>query len=244
MSPRTLRAALALILAAFSAAYLLRVIYTPPAAGTLAQAAARKAQRGYALKRPLDVLIAVTALVVCAPVMLVVALAIRLTMGSPVLFRQQRPGLHGKPFTLLKFRTMTDQRGPDGTLLPDADRLTALGRFLRRASLDELPQLINVLRGEMSLVGPRPLLMEYLPLYSPRQARRHEVRPGITGLAQVRGRNGLTWEQKFDLDVAYVDRHNLLMDLRILGLTLVKVLQREGISQQGQATATHFHGTR
>ncbi len=242
MSSRTLRAALAFTLTAFSAVYLLRVIYTPPVARAPAQTAAQKARHGYALKRPLDVLAAAAALVVCAPVMLAVALAIRLTMGGPVLFRQQRPGLHGQPFTLLKFRTMTDWRGPDGALLPDADRLTPLGRFLRRTSLDELPQLINVLRGEMSLVGPRPLLMEYLPLYSPRQARRHEVRPGITGWAQVQGRNSLTWEQKFDLDVAYVDRHSLLLDLRILGLTLLKVLQREGINQPGQATAAAFSG--
>ena len=231
-----LRAALSVGLLAALAFYLLRADAVP----ALACASARNARRGYALKRPLDALIAAAALVVFAPAMLAVALAIRLTMGCPVLFRQQRPGLHGQPFTLLKFRTMTDQRGPDGALLPDAARLTPLGRFLRRTSLDELPQLINVLRGEMSLVGPRPLLMEYLPLYTPRQARRHEVRPGITGWAQVQGRNSLTWEQKFDLDVDYVDRHSLLLDLRILALTLLKVLRREGINQPGQATATRF----
>ncbi len=235
MPARTLRAALAAAALAVTAACLLRARPAP--------AARRGRPRGYALKRPLDVCVAAAALVVCAPLLLAVALAIRLTMGGPALFRQTRPGLHGQPFTLLKFRTMTDQRGPDGAPLPDADRLTPLGRFLRRSSLDELPQLINVLRGEMSLVGPRPLLLAYLPLYTPQQARRHEVRPGITGWAQVQGRNALSWEQKFDLDVAYVDRHTLLLDLRILGLTLAKVLRREGISQQGQATAAAFSGT-
>jgi lipopolysaccharide/colanic/teichoic acid biosynthesis glycosyltransferase len=238
MFARTLRAALAVAVAAVSAAYLLRVIYTSAVSGPPAP----RRQRGYALKRPLDVGIAAAALVVFAPVMLAAALAIRLTMGGPVLFRQARPGLHGQPFTLLKFRTMSDQRGADGAPLPDADRLTRLGRFLRQTSIDELPQLLNVLRGEMSVVGPRPLLLAYLPLYTPHQARRHDVRPGITGWAQVQGRNGLSWEQKFDLDVDYVERHTLRFDLHILRLTLVKVLRREGISQPGQATAAAFRG--
>jgi len=233
MFTRTPRAALAAVIVAAGAACLLRALGAP---------AAPRPRRGYALKRPLDVCIAAAALVALAPLLLAAALAIRLTMGAPALFRQARPGLHGQPFTLLKFRTMSDRRGPDGAPLPDAERLTPLGRFLRQTSIDELPQLVNVLRGEMSLVGPRPLLLAYLPLYTPQQARRHEVRPGITGWAQVQGRNGLSWEQKFDLDVDYVDRQSLRLDLRILCLTVHKVLRREGISQQGQATAAAFSG--
>ena len=159
-----------------------------------------------------------------------------------MLFSQVRPGLHGKPFTIVKFRTMTDERGPDGVLLPDAQRLTPFGRFLRASSLDELPELWNVLKGEMSLVGPRPLLMEYLPLYSSEQARRHEVRPGITGWAQVNGRNAISWADKFALDVWYVDHRSLWLDVRILWLTVRKVLVRDGISAAGEATMPRFEG--
>jgi lipopolysaccharide/colanic/teichoic acid biosynthesis glycosyltransferase len=163
-------------------------------------------------------------------------------MGKPILFRQERIGAKGKPFTILKFRTMTMKRDNDGHLLPDALRLTRFGRFLRGSSLDELPELLNVLKGDMSLVGPRPLLMQYLDRYTPEQARRHEVKPGITGWAQVHGRNALTWEEKFTLDVWYVDHCSLSLDLRILLLTLWKVLKREGISQEGSATMTEFMG--
>ena len=166
----------------------------------------------------------------------------RLKLGSPVLFRQRRPGLHGKPFTIYKFRTMTDARDAQGKLLPDAERLTPFGRFLRSASLDELPELFNVLKGDMSLVGPRPLLMQYLDRYTPEQMRRHEVKPGITGWAQVNGRNAITWEQKFALDVWYVDNKSLGLDGKIILLTLWKILKREGISQPGQATMEEFMG--
>lgn len=193
-------------------------------------------------KRALDVAVAGSALLVLSPLLAVVALAIRAQMGAPVLFRQVRPGRHGRPFTIAKFRTMCDATDAGGVPLPDAERLTALGRLLRGTSLDEVPQLWNVLRGEMSLVGPRPLLMEYLPLYSPRQARRHEVRPGITGWAQVNGRNALSWEERFELDVWYVENRSLLLDLRILLLTVRKVLRREGISQEGHVTMEKFHG--
>ena len=164
-------------------------------------------------------------------------------MGPPVLFRQLRPGREGRPFELTKFRTMTDQRGPDGALLPDAQRLTALGRFLRRTSIDELPELVNVVRGDMSLVGPRPLLMEYLPRYSPEQARRHEVRPGVTGWTQVNGRNALTWEEKFALDVWYVDHRSTRLDLEILGRTVSQVLGGQGVSAPGHATMEPFRGS-
>jgi len=194
------------------------------------------------LKRSIDVLVACLALLLLGLPMLLLARMVRTRLGSPVLFRQVRPGLHGRPFMMIKFRTMTDARGPDGELLPDAQRLTAFGRFLRASSLDELPELWNVLRGEMSLVGPRPLLMEYLPLYSPEQARRHEVRPGITGWAQVNGRNAVSWEERFRLDVWYVDHRSLWLDLRILWLTVRKVLVREGISAQGEATMPRFTG--
>lgn len=193
-------------------------------------------------KRLLDVSIAAVMLVLFSPVMLVVALLVRLFLGTPVLFRQERPGYQGKPFFLYKFRTMTDARGPDGVLLPDAQRLTRLGRCLRALSLDELPELFNVLRGEMSLVGPRPLLMEYLPRYTPEQMRRHDVLPGITGWAQVNGRNALDWPTRFRLDVWYVDHWSFWLDIKILLLTLWKVLKREGISQPGQATTEYFMG--
>ena len=195
-----------------------------------------------ALKRAIDGSAAAAGLVVLAPLMLAVGLAIRLSMGRPVLFRQVRPGYRGRPFTLYKFRTMREAVGPDGTPLPDAERLTRVGRFVRSTSLDELPQLWNVLRGDLSLVGPRPLLMQYLPLYSPEQARRHEVRPGITGWAQVNGRNAIGWDEKFRLDVWYVDHWSLGLDLKILAMTAVKVLRREGISEAGAATMTPFRG--
>lgn len=192
----------------------------------------------------MDVLVAGMALVLLALPLLLLACLVRVRLGSPVLFRQVRPGLHERPFMMVKFRTMTDERGADGELLPDARRLTSFGRFLRATSLDELPELWNVLRGEMSLVGPRPLLMEYLPLYSPEQARRHEVRPGITGWAQVNGRNALSWEERFKLDVWYVDHRSLWLDLRILWLTVRKVIVREGISAQGEATMPRFTGNK
>ena len=196
-----------------------------------------------ALKRVLDVLGASAALVVLSPLLAVVAVLVRARMGPPVLFRQLRPGREGRPFELTKFRTMTDQRGPDGALLPDAQRLTALGRFLRRTSIDELPELINVVRGDMSLVGPRPLLMEYLPRYSPEQARRHEVRPGVTGWTQVNGRNALTWEEKFALDVWYVDHRSTRLDLEILGRTVSQVLGGQGVSAPDHATMEPFRGS-
>jgi sugar transferase EpsL len=196
-----------------------------------------------ALKRVIDVLGASTALVVLSPLLAVVAVLVRVRMGPPVLFRQLRPGREGRPFELTKFRTMTDRRGPDGALLPDAQRLTALGRFLRRTSIDELPELVNVVRGDMSLVGPRPLLMEYLPRYSPEQARRHEVRPGVTGWTQVNGRNDLTWEEKFALDVWYVDHRSTRLDLEILGRTVSQVLGGQGVSAPGHATMEPFRGS-
>jgi len=194
------------------------------------------------MKRLIDLLLSFLGLLILALPLLLLWILVRLKLGSPALFCQIRPGLHGRPFTMVKFRTMIDERGADGELLPDARRLTAFGRFLRASSLDELPELWNVLRGEMSLVGPRPLLMEYLPLYSPEQARRHEVRPGITGWAQVNGRNAVSWEQRFKLDVWYVDHCSLWLDLRILWLTIRKVIVRDGISAQGEATMPRFTG--
>ena len=192
------------------------------------------------LKRVFDVVVSATALVVLAPVMGLIALAVWRTMGRPVLFRHVRPGLHGKPFVMYKFRTMRDLRDAAGELLPDETRLTPFGRWLRATSLDELPELLNVLRGEMSLVGPRPLLMEYLERYTPEQARRHEVKPGITGWAQIHGRNNLSWEERLRLDVWYVDHWSLWLDLKILWRTLWMVLRREGISAQGHATMPRF----
>ena len=189
-----------------------------------------------------DLALAILACIVLSPVLIGIALLVRVKLGSPVLFRQRRPGLNGKPFTLYKFRTMADERDASGLLLPDADRLTRFGRFLRSTSLDELPELINVLKGEMSLVGPRPLLMQYLERYTLQQARRHEVRPGITGWAQINGRNAITWEQKFELDVWYVDHLSLALDIKIIALTAWKTLKREGISQPGQATMQEFMG--
>jgi sugar transferase EpsL len=190
----------------------------------------------------LDLILTIPALAVLSPALLFVAAAVRLGMGRPVLFRQVRPGRGGRPFELLKFRTMRDARDADGRPLPDGERLTPFGKFLRRTSLDELPELWNVLRGDMSLVGPRPLLMEYLPLYSPEQARRHEVRPGITGLVQVSGRNALGWEEKFRLDVAYVDRCSLATYLRILALTAAAVVTGRGVAAEGSETMPRFTG--
>jgi lipopolysaccharide/colanic/teichoic acid biosynthesis glycosyltransferase len=199
--------------------------------------------RGHRFKRPLDILVASALLSVSSPILLAVAVLVRTRLGSPVLFRQVRPGLHGRPFTVLKFRTMTESRGRDGRLLPDHQRLTPLGRFLRATSCDELPTLWNVLKGDMTLVGPRPLLMEYLERYTPLQARRHEIRPGITGWAQVHGRNSLSWERKFELDVWYVDHASLALDLRILWLTVWKVATGNGVVEPGQATASEFMGS-
>lgn len=194
------------------------------------------------MKRALDVLASAAGLVVLSPVLLLVALAVRVNLGSPVFFRQERPGLHGRTFRLVKFRTMRDATDRDGRPLPDAERLTPFGRFLRASSLDELPELWNVLRGDMSLVGPRPLLTQYLPLYSPRQARRHEVRPGLTGWAQVNGRNALGWKERLELDVWYVEHRSLVLDLRILLRTVATVFARRGISQEGHVTMEPFRG--
>ena len=190
-----------------------------------------------------DRLLAGAALIVTLPVFLVLATAIAVRMGRPVIFRQTRIGLKDRPFGFLKFRTMTPDRDSSGNLLPDEMLLTPFGRFLRSSSLDEIPQLFNVLRGEMSLIGPRPLLPQYLPRYSPGQRRRHEVKPGITGWAQINGRNNTTWEKKFELDVWYVDHWSLALDLKILAMTIVKVLRRDGISQSGQATMEEFMGS-
>ena len=194
------------------------------------------------MKRILDFTAALMALLLLCLPLAVLTLLVRRKLGHPAFFRQVRPGLHGQPFEMVKFRSMTDARGPDGALLPDAERLTPFGRFLRASSLDELPGLWNVLKGDMSLVGPRPLLMEYLPLYSPEQARRHAVRPGITGWAQVNGRNALGWDDKFKLDVWYVDHRSLWLDIKILWLTVKKVLVRDGISAAGEATMARFTG--
>ena len=194
------------------------------------------------MKRVFDFVLALCGVIVLALPLVALIWLVRRKLGSPVFFRQVRPGLHGKPFEMVKFRTMTSERGPDGQLLPDAVRLTPFGRFLRATSLDELPELWNVLKGNMSLVGPRPLLMEYLPLYTPEQARRHEVRPGITGWAQVNGRNAISWEDKFKFDVWYVDHCSLWLDIKILWLTVKKVLVRDGISAAGEATMPRFEG--
>jgi sugar transferase EpsL len=195
------------------------------------------------VKRAIDVVGAAAALVLLSPLLAVVWVLVRVRMGEPVLFRQVRPGLGGRPFTMLKFRTMTERRGPDGELLPDADRITALGRWLRRTSIDELPELWNVLVGDMSLVGPRPLLMEYLPLYTPRQARRNEVRPGLTGWAQVNGRNALSWDEKFELDTWYVEHRSTRLDLTILVRTARMVVSGHGVSAPDHATMEPFRGS-
>lgn len=195
------------------------------------------------MKRLFDLVATGAGCLLIWPVLLVLALLIRIRHGAPVFFRQQRPGLHGMPFFMYKFRTMTNERDRDGNLLPDDQRLTSFGKFLRSMSLDELPELINVLKGEMSLVGPRPLLMEYLPLYSMEQFRRHEVKPGITGWAQVNGRNAISWEDKFKFDVWYVNHQSFWLDIKILWMTFIKVLKRDGISQDGQATMEKFMGS-
>ena len=195
------------------------------------------------MKRLLDVVLVLITMPIWLFLMLWLMLLVYFKLGSPVFFRQKRPGLKAEPFKLFKFRTMTDARDAEGKLLSDAERLTDFGRFLRSTSLDELPELMNVLRGEMSLVGPRPLLMQYLPRYSAEQARRHQVRPGMTGWAQVNGRNTITWEEKFALDVWYVDHHSLALDLKIVGLTIGKMLKREGINEPGEATAREFLGS-
>lgn len=196
------------------------------------------------MKRLFDIVLACVALLLLGLPLLFLTWQVRRKLGSPAFFRQTRPGMRGRPFNMVKFRTMTDVRGVDGELLSDADRLTPFGRFLRASSLDELPELWNVLKGDMSLVGPRPLLMDYLPLYSAEQSRRHEVRPGITGWAQINGRNALSWEEKFKLDVWYVDNCSLWLDIRILWLTVRKVLVRDGISAAGEATMPRFTGSR
>ncbi len=195
------------------------------------------------IKRTIDIVGSAAGLILLSPLMAIISLLIWRQMGRPVLFSQTRPGLGGKPFKMIKFRTMRDAVDRLGNPLPDAERLTRLGRFLRSSSLDELPELWNVLKGEMSLVGPRPLLMEYLPLYSQEQARRHEVRPGVTGWAQVNGRNAIDWEEKFALDVWYVDHQSTPLDLKILALTLAKVIRRDGISASGEATMPKFRGS-
>lgn len=197
----------------------------------------------FMLKRSIDLLVAVVGLLLLSPVILVLAVLVRLRLGGPVLFRQQRPGLHGKPFKMLKFRTMTDARGRDRALLPDDQRLIPFGQWLRASSLDELPELWNVLLGDMSIIGPRPLLMEYLPLYSPDQARRHEVRPGITGWAQINGRNAISWDEKFDLDNWYVENQNFLLDLKIFFLTFSKTVRRSDITHKNEATMPRFRGS-
>jgi sugar transferase EpsL len=196
------------------------------------------------VKRSFDILICVLALLLLSPILILAALLVRFQLGSPILFKQLRPGLHGRPFAIYKFRTMTDARDANGCLLSDAVRLTKLGRFLRATSIDELPEVFNVLKGDMSLIGPRPLLMQYLDRYTPEQARRHEVRPGITGWAQVNGRNAITWEEKFKLDVWYVDNQSLRLDIKIFFMTIWKIFKREGINQQGQATMEEFRGDR
>ena len=195
------------------------------------------------IKRPQDFCCALAAVVVLSPVMAVTALLVRLRLVSPVVFKQERPGLNGKVFTLYKFRTMTDEKDTEGNLLPDEVRLTKFGKLLRSTSLDELPELFNILKGDMSVVGPRPLLVRYLPLYNAHQARRHEVRPGFTGYAQVHGRNAISWEEKFDLDVEYVDHVTFLGDWRIIFQTVKTVLKREGISSDSSVTMEEFKGT-
>jgi sugar transferase EpsL len=194
-------------------------------------------------KRIFDLVFALLALILLSPVIFITAILIRVFIGTPILFVQERPGYHGAPFRIYKFRTMTDRVGTDGGQLPDSERLTRLGKILRALSLDELPELVNILRGEMSFVGPRPLLMEYLPRYSPEQARRHAVMPGLTGWAQVNGRNAISWEDKFKYDVWYVDHWSFWLDIKIIWMTALKVVKREGISQAGHATAEVFMGS-
>jgi len=197
----------------------------------------------YVIKRFFDIFFSLFFIVILSPILLIVCLLVRIKLGSPIFFRQKRPGLHGKVFTMFKFRSMIDKKDAEGNLLPDTDRLTRLGKFLRSTSIDELPELYNILKGDMSFVGPRPLLVKYLERYSPEQARRHEVKPGLTGWAQVNGRNAISWEEKFKLDVWYVDNWNLLLDTKILWMTIIKVFRREGISAEGEATMCEFTGS-
>lgn len=194
------------------------------------------------MKRDFDIVFSLISLIILAFPILLIALLVRLTLGAPVLFNQSRPGLHSGPFTCYKFRTMLDLRDKDGRLLPDEKRMTVFGKFMRKYSLDELPQLWNVLKGDMSFVGPRPLLMEYLNLYTKKQARRHEMRPGITGWAQVNGRNAISWEDKLNLDIWYVDNQSFWLDLKIIWLTIVKVIKSDGVSQRGHVTIEKFKG--
>lgn len=194
------------------------------------------------IKRPMDFILALIALIVFSPLMLIIALLVKINLGSPVLFKQKRPGLNEKIFTLYKFRTMTDEKDRNGNLLPDSDRLTRFGKFLRSTSLDELPELYNILKGDMSIVGPRPLLVQYLPLYNDFQRRRHEVRPGLTGLAQVNGRNAITWQEKFEYDVEYVGNVTFKNDMLIILKTIVKIIKREGINSETAATMEYFKG--
>ncbi len=196
------------------------------------------------MKRLIDIMVALLALLVLLLPLILLACLVACKIGRPIYFSQIRPGLHGKPFCMIKFRTMSNELGSDGHLLPDDQRLSGFGRFLRASSLDELPELWNVLKGDMSLVGPRPLLMEYLPLYTKEQARRHDVRPGITGWAQVNGRNAISWEEKFKLDVWYVENQSFFLDVRILALTILKIIKRDGISAQGEVTMTKFTGSK
>jgi lipopolysaccharide/colanic/teichoic acid biosynthesis glycosyltransferase len=202
----------------------------------------RSVPRAY--KSVFDLVLGFIALVIALPIIAILAAAVRIALGSPVLFRQTRPGLHGKPFTIFKFRTMRDARDHAGNLLADSERLTRFGLFLRRTSADELPELFNVLRGDMSLVGPRPLLMEYLERYTPEQMRRHDVKPGITGWAQINGRNAVSWDERFHLDVWYVDHSSIGLDLKIIGLTLIKVFKRQDISADGHVTMPKYEGVR
>lgn len=196
------------------------------------------------IKRPMDFLLSLIAIIALSPIFLIVAILVKVKLGSPIIFKQQRPGLNEKIFTMYKFRTMTDERNENGELLPDGERLTKFGLFLRSTSLDELPELFNILKGDMSIVGPRPLLVQYLPLYNDHQKRRHEVRPGLTGLAQINGRNAISWEQKFDLDVQYVENVSFIEDWKIMFITIKKVFIREGINSETAATMEFFEGSK
>ena len=229
-----------------AAIYTVRKKYKEKKAAAEDKPEAREHKQGFYekyIKRPQDFCCALAAIIVLSPVMAVTALLVRLKLGSPVLFKQERPGLNGKVLTLYKFRTMTDEKDSEGNLLPDEIRLTSFGKMLRSTSLDELPELFNILNGDMSVVGPRPLLVKYLPLYNEHQARRHEVRPGFTGYAQVHGRNAISWEEKFDLDVEYVDHVSFIGDWKIIFQTVKTVLKREGISSETAATMEEFKGS-
>lgn len=196
------------------------------------------------VKRPLDFMLSLIAIIILSPLLLIVAILVRIKLGKPVIFKQQRPGKNEKIFTLYKFRTMTDKKDENGNLLPDEQRLTKFGKALRSTSLDELPELINILKGDMAIVGPRPLLVEYLPLYNEEQKHRHDVRPGLTGLAQISGRNAITWEEKFKDDIEYVNNTTFIQDTKIILKTFIKVFKRDGINQEGNATMRKFEGTK